>query len=117
MLLNQDLAAQVVVVVTLSLAVAAISMTIAKGKIFLPLRQWVEDRNEWLGNLVSCPYCTSHWVAVVVVALYQPKLTSFTFGIVDLIVSVFAIVTLSSFFAGLIYRAFTQMAPHTESTE
>jgi len=45
------------------------SHTIAKERIFEPLRRRLGGKETWLGYLVSCPYCASHWVAFVVVPL------------------------------------------------
>lgn len=45
------------------------SHTIAKERIFEPLRNRLGGRSTWLGYLVSCPYCVSHWIAFVVVPL------------------------------------------------
>jgi hypothetical protein len=42
------------------------SHTIAKERLFEPLRQRV-GKDTWAGYLLSCPYCTSHWVALLVV--------------------------------------------------
>lgn len=43
--------------------------TIAKERIFEPLRDRLGGKKTWLGYLVSCPYGASHWVAFVVVPL------------------------------------------------
>jgi hypothetical protein len=55
------------------LAVAAVVMglaqTIAKEKIFEPLRVRLGGRDTWFGYLVSCPYCVSHWIAFALVPL------------------------------------------------
>jgi hypothetical protein len=52
-----------------SAVVMGISHTIAKERICEPLRQKLGGKETWLGYLVSCPYCASHWVAFVVVPL------------------------------------------------
>jgi predicted membrane metal-binding protein len=55
------------------LAVSAVVMgmaqTISKEQIFLPLRERLGGKETWLGYLVSCPYCASHWLAFVLVPL------------------------------------------------
>jgi hypothetical protein len=55
------------------LAVAAvvmgISQTIAKERIFEPLREKLGGKETWLGYLVSCPYCVSYYVAFALVPL------------------------------------------------
>ncbi len=45
------------------------SHTIAKERIFEPMRRRLGGRDTWLGYLVSCPYCLSHWIAFAVVPL------------------------------------------------
>ena len=54
-------------------AVAAVVMgmaqTITKERIFEPLREKLGGKETWLGYLVSCPYCASHYLAFVLVPL------------------------------------------------
>lgn len=90
-------------VVVLALATAAISTTISKGRIFASTREWIIERNEWLGKLVSCSYCISHWVALVFVAIYRPILIQQWF-IVDFFVSVFSVVAISAIISGVIIK-------------
>ena len=52
-----------------SAVVMGISHTIAKERICEPLRKKLGGKETWLGYLVSCPYCTSHWIAFAVVPL------------------------------------------------
>ena len=52
-----------------SAVVMGISHTIAKERICEPLRTKLGGKKTWLGYLVSCPYCTSHWIAFAVVPL------------------------------------------------
>ncbi len=68
---------------SMALAVASITLTLSRASITKPLRTWLletpgfhsEDGKlwtppdlrkgplAWLGKLLSCTYCTSHWVA------------------------------------------------------
>lgn len=86
-------------VAVLALATTAISRTTSQGKIFAPAREWVSTRSEWLGKLVNCAYCTSHWVAIVFVVIYRPRLVSVWMP-VDLVVTMFMIVALATLFNG-----------------
>jgi uncharacterized protein DUF1360 len=43
--------------------------TITRERLFLPLRERTGGMETWLGYLVSCPYCASHWIAFVLVPL------------------------------------------------
>lgn len=46
-----------------------LAQTIAREKIFEPLRERLGGKETWLGYLFSCPYCASHWLAFVLVPL------------------------------------------------
>src|SRR3982750_3094118 len=48
-----------------SLVVMGLSHTIARERICEPLRRRLGGRETWLGYLVSCPYCVSHWLAMI----------------------------------------------------
>jgi len=52
-----------------SLVMMGLSHTIARERLFAPLRERLGGKQTWLGYLVSCPYCVSHWIAAVVVPL------------------------------------------------
>ncbi|HZU85658.1 MAG TPA: DUF1360 domain-containing protein [Polyangiaceae bacterium] len=56
-------------VLVIATVVMGCSHTIARERIFEPLRDRLGGRQTWLGYLVSCPYCVSHWVAFVLVPL------------------------------------------------
>lgn len=88
-------------IIVLALAAAAISTTITKAFIFAPMRDWIFKQNEWFGELFSCPYCMSHWVGFVLVAIYRPVLVEMWF-IIDLLISVFVLVSISAIVSGLI---------------
>jgi hypothetical protein len=55
--------------IAVSLIVMGLSHTIARERIFASLRARLGAPDTWLGYLVSCPYCASHWVAFVLVPL------------------------------------------------
>jgi len=71
-------------IILISLAVAAIAITITKSSLFRGLRELLP----W--KLFNCPYCLSHWISLLFCLYYYPLN-------VDFIINVFAIVTLSSF--------------------
>jgi Sec-independent protein secretion pathway component TatC len=52
-----------------SAVVMGLSHTIAKERIFDPLRRAAGDMRTWRGYLLACPYCASHWIAFVLVPL------------------------------------------------
>lgn len=104
------------VVLILSLPVAAISLTITKSSLFEPLRKWLLDKSEWLGQLISCPHCTSHWVSFALVAIYHPRMLQSAWWLVDLMVSAFAIVALAMPVSFIVVYSLRGMAP-TEDPE
>jgi hypothetical protein len=90
-------------IIILSLATGAIAVTISKAQVFASTREWIMKHNTWLGRLVSCSYCTSHWVAIFFVICYRPALIQ-RWIVLDLIVSVFVIVTLAAIVSGVISK-------------
>jgi uncharacterized membrane protein (DUF106 family) len=56
-------------VVLVSAVVMGLSHTIAREKLFAPLRDRFGGMDTWCGYLVSCPYCASHWIAFILVPL------------------------------------------------
>jgi dolichyl-phosphate-mannose--protein O-mannosyl transferase len=52
-----------------SAVVMGLSHTIAKERIFDPLRRKAGGIRTWRGYLIACPYCASHWLAFVLVPL------------------------------------------------
>jgi hypothetical protein len=55
--------------VLVSAVVMGLSHTIAKEKIFEPVRRAAGGMKTWHGYLISCPYCASHWLAFILVPL------------------------------------------------
>lgn len=56
-------------IVAVSAVTMGISHTITRERIFAPLRARLGGMDTWLGYLVSCPYCASHYVAFALVPL------------------------------------------------
>lgn len=90
-------------VLVLSLATAAISVTISRAQIFATFRAFVAEKSSWAGKLISCYYCTSHWVAIAFVLIYRPVLIS-RFFVIDLFVSTFSIVCIAALVGGIIIK-------------
>lgn len=97
---------QVLCLVILAFATSAVSLTISKAGIFKSSRQWVAEHNEWLGELISCPYCTSHWVSILLVALYRPAVVQSGVWLIDLAISAFTIVAMAAMISWLVYRSY-----------
>lgn len=75
----------------LSLSTSAISVTISRGSIFNRLRA---SSPGILGELLSCFYCLSHWVALLLVLVYQPLIVRFWMPL-DLFLSAMAVTCVS----------------------
>lgn len=87
--------------VVLALAIAAWSVTTSRARVFAGVRSWIADRNSWLGELVACPYCTCHWLALGLTLAYRPRLVQLWLPL-DLLVTVFVMVATASMVAGVI---------------
>lgn len=78
---------KIYMLVMLSMATTAIALTITKAYIFSGVRAWVTRKNVHIGELVSCPYCTSNWIAFFLVTMYWFRLIESPFWVLDLFVS------------------------------
>jgi len=56
-------------IVLVSAVTMGLSHTLAREKVFEPLRNACGGMNTWRGYLISCAYCASHWIAFVLVPL------------------------------------------------
>jgi hypothetical protein len=52
-----------------SLVVMCLAHTVTKERIGEPIRRRCGPPDRWLGYLMSCPYCLSHWLAFALVPL------------------------------------------------
>jgi hypothetical protein len=57
-----------------SLVTMCIANTLTQEELFAGLRRAAEARSKWLGKLVECPYCVSHWLAFGLVPLFGVRL-------------------------------------------
>ena len=89
----------------LGLCCATVSYTLTRGSIFADLRMWTIRKSYWLGKLVQCPYCMSHWVALGAMIIFQPKMIGGSTW-ADYISTGFALTGLSALGAGSIFKLF-----------
>jgi hypothetical protein len=54
-------------VLGLAMVVMGLSHSLARERIGAGIRAALGGPDTWLGYLVSCPYCVSHWIALVLV--------------------------------------------------
>ena len=88
--------------IILSMAVSVISLTLTKSRLFLPVRFWFGSKgNRLVSDFITCPYCLSHWVAIVLVVAYKVRLVSLWLPI-DYLITAFAVVCIASILSGVI---------------
>jgi hypothetical protein len=93
----------IITFITLGIACGTMSYTIAKGSIFNWFRDWFFHRStngfyNFIHELVSCPYCLSHWVSFVFVCIWRPIITSCGIVGFDLIISWLVIIGIAAIF-------------------
>ncbi len=106
---NSFLAALIIV-----LPVSVVSYTVTRSELFATLRnRIIRPRSKWLGQLVTCPYCFSHWVAFPAVWWYHVVILDSGWWFVDYWLSTFFIVGLASPAIWLVQNCFStpKLAP------
>ncbi|MEI7564038.1 MAG: DUF1360 domain-containing protein [bacterium] len=97
----------------IALAGSAISMTLTKATISKSLREKVQAKSKFFGELLSCPYCTSHWIHAILVIFCRPLILTFFPRMLipgmNYLIVWFALVSLSSYGSGLIYKSLSPM--------
>lgn len=103
----------IITIVILGIASGFISLTVSKSKFFESFREFFFLRAVpqgfghvwgWLYELVSCPYCFSHWVSLAMVAIWQPQVTDCGWWLVDMGVSWFAMIAVASYAWGIFFK-------------
>jgi len=56
-------------ILLVSAVTMGLSHTLAREKLFEPLRNKLGGMSTWRGYLLSCAYCASHWLAFLLVPL------------------------------------------------
>jgi hypothetical protein len=92
-----------------SLIVMGLSHTVARERICEPLRARLGGKETWLGYMVSCPYCLSHWIAFVLVPItgtmpvdVAPRLAPVA-GLLRWFLSSILVAVLAAFFRVIFY--------------
>ena len=94
--------------VYLSIPCGALSALITQGAIFNPLHAALRLRSPWLDELLSCPWCTSQWIAAILVCIYHPIVISCWVPI-DYFVSILVMAALASVTVKLVYSIYKSM--------
>jgi hypothetical protein len=61
-------------VIVIGIATGAISMFITKSALLNSFHAWLEKKSPFLEEMLSCPWCTSHWIGAFFLLVYQPWL-------------------------------------------
>jgi hypothetical protein len=83
-------------ILCLSFVTGAVAFAVTETRLFRPVREWATGKNAFWGDLCSCGYCISHWVALVLVAIYQPRLLQ-RLWLLDYLLTVLIIAWLGGF--------------------
>lgn len=112
----------------LAASIGSVAYTVSSSKVSAPLRTHVmkraiRDRSKgwrWLADLLSCPYCVSHWLAFAATLIYRPWLVDSRLSkavapgwvgrVFDFAVTSMALVTLAMLAVWLIKRALAPVA-------
>lgn len=100
----------IITCLVIALAAGGAASTITKAKIFFGFRMLITRNTYWGGLLVNCPYCISHWIVFIIVAVYRPRLVNSGAAPLDVIVTGFAIVTLATMIAAWICHIYWKVA-------
>lgn len=85
---------------------AAISFTITTTSVFSWLREWLGEESK-LGELVHCPWCLGHYIALVLVAIDPNHLLPATdFVIIQQAVSWFTVMGIAGLLHFVLLRAY-----------
>lgn len=85
---------------------SSISITVTQTEIFAPMRAWAQKLGHMVAYLAQCFYCVKHWVVLALVLIYRPIVISSGSLAIDLAVSWFFTVTLSSLVSGALFKVF-----------
>lgn len=87
-----------VAIIYLGLATSAISVALTRAGIAKSLRSWIKAK---AGSYTpfSCAFCMSLWVSLPLCLVYRPVIVP-TYGFVDFLVSVAAVVGFASMVSG-----------------
>jgi hypothetical protein len=95
-------------ILEMGLVVGVISVTITKSSLFESLRDWMwEKSGNFLGKLFSCPYCMSHWVALVMVIWGNPGLIVHPY---ELVKEIFCVIGVAMVAGWVVYRSYMGIA-------
>jgi len=108
-------------VIVIGIATGAISLFITKSTLLNSFHAWLEKSSPFLEEMLSCPWCTSHWIGAFLLLVYQPwlldagwrpawmyavPLLNFFLIPVDFLITLMVVVTVAAISARIIYSAY-----------
>jgi hypothetical protein len=96
-------------IAVIGIAVGVVTLTLTKATIFEGLRESIKRKSAFFGELCSCPYCTSHWLALVALLICRTPLRISNMLLIDYGLSILTVIFISALTAGLIYRSLKPM--------
>ena len=111
---------EIITLLVLSAAVATISTTavLSHMPLLMGIRRFFYKHSpNYIGGLLMCPYCVSHWVAVGLAILFQPSIINCGIPVVNWITTAFAMVAISSVLIFMIVRTAMRLEGSFEEEE
>jgi hypothetical protein len=94
----------------LALCVSSASFTISTTSIFKEVREKISGYHHKLEELIHCPWCLSHWITFVILFSTWSWIGITGIGIVDFLMTTFAITCMSGIFHYVLLRAYEPVA-------
>jgi hypothetical protein len=61
-------ASKAIQLLEIGVATGVAALTISRARPLRPLRWLIQKYSNWWGELISCPYCMSHWIGALLIA-------------------------------------------------
>lgn len=107
-----------VLLIIISFVIATICYTLSISGIFEKLRSKIEDKNMFLGNLIRCPYCLSHYITPILLFIlceygfrrYNILVDIFLNKFFNFIITCLFIISVSAIITGIILKGLQPLA-------
>jgi hypothetical protein len=96
-------------VILIGVATGAISLFITKSALLNSFHTWLEKKSPFFEEMLSCPWCTSHWIGAFFLLVYQPWIINAGNAFlapVDWLVTWMVVVTVAALTARIIYSSY-----------
>jgi hypothetical protein len=100
----------IITLVMVALAVSSATFTITSTGIFKEVREILSKIHHKVEELIHCPWCLSHWVGFLFVAISGSTYKFTGAWFIDFVMSVFFITAISGAFHYVLLRAYEPVA-------